>query len=139
MLIREYQSEDFEKIILLMSGKYPQRRKSQLKMVENCESFSCFVAEDKNEIKGFVIFEDLGDNKSFYLVQISVIDKRQGIGTQLMRKVFEKVDTGSQVILNVNTANKGAIKFYKKLGFKKSGFTKDYRQAEDKYWFKIDL
>jgi ribosomal protein S18 acetylase RimI-like enzyme len=135
MIIREYNPDDFQSIISDIPSSYLQRRKDQLKMVENCEPFFCYVAVDEEKIIGFVIFEDLGDGKSYYIVQISVAGKRKGIGTQLMNKVFKKIGKGSQVSLNVNTTNEAAIAFYKKLGFQKSGETKDYRKGEDKYWY----
>lgn len=139
MIIREYQPSDLQSILAVMPGKYPQRRKDQFKIVESCQTFFCYLAEDKGVIKGFVIIEDLGDGKSYYLVQISVSEERRGIGTQLMNKVFEKIGRGGHLSLNVNITNKNAIKFYKALGFKKSGQTKDYRKGEDKHWYQIDL
>lgn len=139
MIIREYKTSDFQSIMSDIPSSYSERRKDQLRIVENCKSYFCYIAEDEGKINGFIIFEDMGDNKSFYIVQISVAEKRKGSGSRLMNKVFEKVGKGSQISLNVNTTNEAAIEFYKKLGFKKSGETKDYKKGEDKYWFKINL
>jgi len=135
MIIREYQPSDADYIIKNIPSKYPKKRAEQLKIVENCQSYNCFVAEE-GVIKGFVIFQDLGDKQSYYIVQITVAELKKGIGTKLMKQVFAAVGQGGQVSLNVNTTNSAAIVFYEKLGFEKSGETKDYIKGEDKYWYK---
>jgi len=135
MIIREYRPED-KGAILNFRGRYSQRRADKLVFVENSDTFFCYVAEDKG-IKGFIIMEDLRDN-NYYMVQVDVSKKRKGIGTLLVKKVFEKIKSG-HISLNVNTTNTEAIKFYEALGFTRSGHTKNFKKGKDKYWYEIEI
>jgi ribosomal protein S18 acetylase RimI-like enzyme len=134
MILREYQSNDLEQI-LTMDNKDSKRRKDKFKVVENCDAFACYVAEEDSRIKGFVIIEDLGDGISYYISQINAAEKRKGIGRRLMQYTFERIGTGKHISLNVNSDNEEAIRFYEALGFQRSGFTRNYRKGQDKYWY----
>ena len=56
-----------------------------------------------------------------------------------MTKISQDLGPGKHLSLCVNTDNEDAIKFYESLGFKRTGFTKEYRRGQDKYWYGIDL
>lgn len=139
MEVREYSSDDLQCILHEMNGKYSKRREDKLKLVGCSDAFRCFVAEDDSEISGFVIVEDLGDGVSFYVVQINVNERRQGIGGILMRKAFEVVGKGGHISLCVNTDNDVSIKFFESMGFERSGHVEGYRKNQDKFWYQIDL
>lgn len=137
--VREYKSEDLQHILHEMDGKYSKRREDRFRLVECSDAFSCYVAEENSKIRGFVIVEDLGDGNSNYIVQINVGEKREGIGRELMRKVFDAVGKGGHISLCVNTDNEDSIKFFEALGFKRSGYTEGYRKNQDKHWYQLDL
>lgn len=139
MIIREYKHEDLEFILHRMDGRYSKRRADKFKLVENCDAFYCYVAEEDSKIKGFIIMEDLGDNTSHYMVQINVAKKRKGIGTLLVKHIFKKIGQGGHISLCVNINNEDAIKFYENLGFVKSGYTNGYRKNQNKLWYRIEL
>jgi len=138
--IRSYSTEDLEKI-LTMDGRPPssKRRRDKFRLVEYCEAFYCYVADEGGSIVGFIIMEDMGDAISHYMVQINVLDKRKGIGKALVFKVFDKIGPGGHISLCVNTDNDGAIGFYEYMGFVRSGFTEGYRKGQNKFWYQIDL
>jgi len=136
LFIRKYRPSDFDDA-LNFDGKPSKRREQKLRLVESSEAFFCLVAEDE-KFEGFIIMEDLGDGKSFYMVQINVAGKRKGVGRKLVIRAFEHIGPGGHVSLCVNTDNKEAILFYEALGFKVSGFTAGYRKNQDKIWYQID-
>jgi ribosomal protein S18 acetylase RimI-like enzyme len=138
MNIREYRRQIDLEEVLNFDGRLSKRRADKFALVECSDAFYCYVAEEGEQIRGFVIMEDLGDNISHYMVQINSADKRKGIGRALAQKVFERIGNG-HLSLCVNTDNEVAIKFYESLGFKKSGFTQNYRKGQDKFWYEIDV
>lgn len=119
MQIKEYNSRDREQILSM--GRRSKRREAKIDAVEKLKPFYCFVAEEDSKIYGFVIMESLGDNVSYYMVQINVLEKRRGIGSLLVNKLFEYAGPGGHISLNVNTDNTSARQFYESLGFKISG------------------
>lgn len=139
MNIREYRHEDLEFILNKFDGRFSKRREDKFICVEYCDAFYCYVAEEDSVIKGFIIMKDMRDGVSHYMEQINVTQKRKGIGTQLVEKVFGILGQGKHISLCVNTDNKEAIAFYEDLGFQKTGFTVGYRKGQDKYWYQKDL
>ncbi|OGZ70296.1 MAG: hypothetical protein A3F47_01680 [Candidatus Staskawiczbacteria bacterium RIFCSPHIGHO2_12_FULL_38_11] len=137
--IRWCRPDDFE-CLTDFDDHFSQRRADKLRAVRYVHSFTCFVADDEGEIVGFMIMENLHDN-SHYMSQINVKKslQRQGVGTQLVRKVFEIIGAGGHISLCVNTDNYPAIKFYESLGFMVCGFTAGYRRGQDKLWYQIDV
>ncbi|MEK6884034.1 MAG: GNAT family N-acetyltransferase, partial [Nanoarchaeota archaeon] len=126
-------------ILYKMDNRYSKRREDKFKLLRNSDMFYCYVAQDEEGIKGFIIMENLGEGVSHYMVQINVAEKRRGIGRKLVERVFEKIGLGGHISLCVNMDNKDAIEFYKALGFRISGFTRNYRRGQDKWWYEIDL
>lgn len=131
MKIRDYRPEDLDSILNL-DGKYSERRKDKMLGIEsNPGRYYCYVGEDNGRLAGFIIMEDLkaGDSASHYMVQINVSEseKRRGFGTLLVKRVFTRVreeasNTNSKkgrIVLNVNTDNEPAIRFYESLGFQR--------------------
>lgn len=139
MNIRQYRPDDRDFILHQMDGRYSKRREDKFNLVDHSDAFYCYVAEDDSTIRGFIIMEDLGDEISHYMVQINVAEKRKGIGTKLVKKIFEEIGVGGHISLCVNTNNEEAIVFYEVMGFERSGHTKDYRKNQDKFWYQIDL
>tara|TARA_Y100000310_G_scaffold339691_1_gene433182 strand:+ start:1005 stop:1424 length:420 start_codon:yes stop_codon:yes gene_type:complete len=139
MNVRKYKHNDLEIILHRMDNRYSKRREDKFKLVECMESYYCYVAEEDSQVIGFIIMEDLGDSSSHYMVQINVAEKQKGIGSKLVKKVFERIGKGGHISLCVNTENESAISFYESLGFKRSGFTKGYRKGQNKYWYQFDV
>lgn len=51
--------------------------------------------------------------------------RRRGVGTLLVKRVEEELGAGC-VELEVKTSNKGAVRFYESLGYKRVGVLRDY-------------
>lgn len=84
-----------------------------------------FVAEEKNEIVGFVwvTFYQYGDNKVGYIEELYVDEKfrNKGTGGTLVNKAISYL-RGFQtnvVFVSVSTEDQNSIGFYKELRFKK--------------------
>lgn len=136
IVVREYRLEDFP-AAFCVGGPGSGRRAAQLRKLKCSPPFYGFVAEAEGKIVGFVVMEDLG-NDSHYVVQINSFPKRKRIGANLMRRVFAHVP-GAHISLCVNTDNVDAHAFYRFLGFRRCGYTADYRRGGDKFWYNIDL
>ncbi len=135
-VIRRFRPDDAEGLLDFDSRPSP-RREQKLKAVRYLSSYSCFVAEDDGELLGLIIVRSLMEHNSHEVVQINVkeVDWRCGIGTELMKAAFDAIGPGGHVSLCVNTDNRCAQRFYESLGFKLSGFTRDYRKGQDKLWY----
>ena len=65
----------------------------------------------------------------WHLMNVAVDDRlrRRGIGTALMRRLFELADRpGARYTLEVRPSNVAAIAMYERLGFDSAGFRKGY-------------
>ncbi len=137
LCVREYRHEDLRKL-LWIDGKSSKRRQDKFALLA-CDPFYCYVAEDGENLRGFLIMEDLGDRVSHYMAQINVAQKRQGIGRMLVTRMFEEIGKGGHISLCVNTDNYDAIGFYEAMGFKWSGYVIGYRKDQNKFWYRINL
>jgi len=112
--------EDIEEVIKIesLSFKYPY---PSLVFYEYLQKIF-FVAEENKKIVGYAI----GDKERHLIVSIAVHPdyRRQGIGKKLMESVLKNMH--GYAILQVRKSNKGAIKFYKKLGFIEGDVIKSY-------------
>lgn len=74
---------------------------------------------------------------SFFDVCVDSDHRRKGVATKLIVHLIEKaksVQAIEQIHLRVNSKNKGAIAFYKKLGFKKiAEFPKGVKELDGSY------
>jgi len=128
--IRKAKEEDFPAILSLIKmlaefEKAPEKVTNSVEqMKQEKEHFQCFIAEtDTGEIVGmalfyFVYYTWVG--KSLYLDDIYVKEsfRKQKIGTDLLRKVFEiaRAENCKRVRWQVLNWNKPAIEMYKKCG-----------------------
>ena len=128
--IRKAKEEDFPAILSLIKmlaefEKAPEKVTNSVEqMKQEKEHFQCFIAEtDTGEIVGmalfyFVYYTWVG--KSLYLDDIYVKEsfRKQKIGTDLLRKVFEiaRAENCKRVRWQVLNWNKPAIEMYKNCG-----------------------
>ena len=120
MIIREFRLPDLKKVLeieeMSFNDPYPA---SILKDIYNLGA-GFLVAQQHNIIVGYIIFwirfEDEG-----HIISIAVDEKnrRKNVGKNLVEtaiQIFKKYDI-KNIKLEVRAKNKGAIKFYKSLGF----------------------
>jgi ribosomal protein S18 acetylase RimI-like enzyme len=99
------------------------------------QSGPSYVAKISGDVVGGVIFvyEDIVRNWIRYLI----IDKkirRQGVGTALIQKIFEKIKPGESIFVDTGVSDKDAINFYEKCGFKNRGIVKSLYGNEPAYF-----
>jgi len=94
------------------------------------DSTYTFIAEDDGEAIGYVhcVLQDIPDNvfvyglRDFHIDQIAVLESHQGqgVGNLLMEHAIKlgREFKADRISLGVVAFNKGAIRFYERLGFK---------------------
>ena len=120
MEIRQCRKEDLDEIyeIERLSFKYPYPPFIFYSYLGKL----FFVLEDNKKIIGYVV----GDKERNLVVSIAIHPKyrRRGYGKMLMEHLLKHMN--GEVVLQVRKSNKGAIQFYKKLGFKEKKELKRY-------------
>ena len=130
MGIRKFRIDDIEQIMEIESLAFPKSpypREVFIYYALQPET-NFLIYEIGERVVGYIIFQNDG-----HVVSIAVHPKwrRRGIGTELMKKVFEK--TGGKARIEVRVSNKIAIEFYKKLGFIFKDRIKKYYITEDAF------
>ena len=135
--IVQYEPMYFEQALNL-DGRPSKRSAQKLKMLELTDIFYHYLAIINEDVFGFIIMENMGDKVSHYMVQKNVKEKRRGISNALVWHVFHEIGLGGHISLCVNTDNKGAIKFYEAMGFKRSGYTPNgIKRAKTNFGIKL--
>lgn len=102
-----------------------------------------FYSSNGSELTGYLIISNVCDESE--IIQIAVKDefKRAGIATSLLHEAFEycRKQKIISAFLEVRASNPGAIAFYEKNGFRKTGIRKKYYESpvEDAVMMKKDL
>lgn len=143
MIIREFRRQDIKRVLEIEKSSFKDPYPSNILLDIYNLGAGFLVAQQDNIVVGYIIFwirfEDEG-----HIISIAVDEKyrRNGIGTQLVKtavKVFKRYNIGP-IKLEVRVNNRGAIKFYKDLGFTKSQILeKYYEDLEDAVLMDIDL
>lgn len=135
MIIREFRRPDIKKVLEIEMSSFSDPYPSNI-LVEIYNLGAGFlVAQEDNSIVGYIIFwirfEDEG-----HIISIAVDEKhrRKGIASKLVEttmEIFKKYSVKT-IKLEVRVENKGAQKFYKKLGFvERKVLEKYYEDFED--------
>ena len=97
-------------------------------------STSCFVADNDNEIVGYILTTLQYDNKKNiigHIISIGVIDeyRKHGLGSKLLAAAEDDLRSKYKIgylSLHVRKRNKDAIIFYSKMGFMRAKKVKEY-------------
>ena len=86
------------------------------------------VAKSDNEILGFAGIKSVLDEADIMNIVVKKSKRNSGIGSLLLKNIIElcKKLNISTLFLEVNEENIPAISLYKKFGFEKIGFRKNY-------------
>ncbi len=128
MIVRKCEDKDIDKIVDIerksFSNPYPH------KVFLNFLGSDLFLVAEKEEVIGYILGEEMGDEG--WIISIAVLPEHrsQGIGTTLMREIIGRMET-DEVLLTLRTNNMMAYKFYMKLGFSAEGFIKSYYENGD--------
>lgn len=87
-----------------------------------------FVAEKDGIVVGYVISRVVSDRGHVLAIAVDPKHRKKGIGRALMDVVEERLreSKAREIWLEVRVSNRGAIEFYKKLGFVERGFMPHY-------------
>ncbi len=122
--LREYElsllEDDLKQIQL---NREPVKTEKKIKGIINSKNSVIFVAEENSTIAGFItcgISKGIRDTEGAFDIFVSAKYRNKGIGKELISKMLEyfKAMGCKSVRVNVYSANEGAKKFYKNLGFK---------------------
>lgn len=126
--IRPVKIKDLEDILEIENEAYPKSRYSRETFIYYLKHIpDGFVAINYNEgIAGYIIFESGG-----HLISIAIRKRfrRMGLGRKLIDYALQ--ETRGKMWLEVRISNKGAIKFYQKLGMDVIGKIPAYYGKED--------
>lgn len=90
------------------------------------------IAEDNDEIIGYLKYHYRGGVMEIVSLIVAHRRQQQGIGTALMKKVEEMtISEGGHKLYLITSYGEKAIKFYKSLGFKKTGIVKNHFRKVD--------
>ena len=99
------------------------------------DSTRYFVLRDGGTVKGFAIFQNIGEpDRRVHLKRIVVGDAGQGSGSRLLGKALDWLYTETEtnrVDLDLFVENERARRAYEKLGFVVEGRLRDYHRSVD--------
>jgi len=87
----------------------------------------CLAATRGERVAGYLVCSRY--DRVWHVMNVAVDDRqlRQGIGTALLKRLFEIADrSGEQYTLEVRESNHGAITLYERFGFKSAGLRPGY-------------
>jgi ribosomal-protein-alanine acetyltransferase len=108
-------------------------RASYVNFAEEDGSLALVIETDR-EISGFLIGRRVGDQAEVLNLAVGTKRRRKGEGTALLEAALEEFGSGGgkSVYLEVRESNTGAVAFYEKHGFAKTGLRKGYyREPEE--------
>lgn len=89
--------------------------------------YRCTVIEQKQQLVGFCILQQVLDEASLLLIAIAPHAQGQGLGTILLSESLQRLQpTPLQIFLEVRQSNQVAIALYEKLGFHQIDVRKNY-------------
>jgi [ribosomal protein S18]-alanine N-acetyltransferase len=107
-------------------------RESYRKFAEENGSLA-LVLETNGETGGFLVGRRVRDQAEILNLAVGVEHRRKGEGTALLEAALEELRSGGakSVYLEVRESNTGAISFYEKHGFAKTGLRRGYYREPD--------
>ncbi|OJX10926.1 MAG: hypothetical protein BGO77_05280 [Caedibacter sp. 37-49] len=114
--MRSWSEKELETVLLSMPGTFGFKAMSL-----------------QGELLGFIFLQYVIDEAEILTLSVSECNRRQGIGTKLMRAAIKQLLTkrAKRILLEVNEYNKEALLLYKSLDFKTYGRRKNYYLLND--------
>ncbi len=128
MKIRKALPGDIERVMEIESGA-SGRWKREFFQRELETDFSLFlVAEKDHEIIGFAIAWDVPGEIQLQNIAVDKNSRRKGTATRLMESIYRLLKDAlpEKILLELKASNTPAGKFYRSLGFEKTGTRKNY-------------
>ena len=134
MIIREFKRPDVKRVLEIEKASFSDPYPANILIDIYNLGAGFLVAQENNRVVGYIIFwirfEDEG-----HIISIAV-DKsyrRQDVGSKLVEtslEIFKKFNV-KRIKLEVRVGNKGARKFYSKMGFKEEKIVEDYYEDHE--------
>ena len=86
----------------------------------------CLAAEDESGLIGYLVCSRYDDVWHLMNVAIHPDNRRVGIATELIGRLFEEAGPGARYTLEVRISNGPAIAMYQRFGFKSAGRRRRY-------------
>ncbi len=119
MIIRKFQYEDLESVMRLAYSSLDEEYSPDFFLTIWEASPNGFMVAEEEGIVGFILGV-LTDTHSLRILMLCIEKsrRRRGIGTALIKALIQNFPRAGRIYLEVKVGNKGAIKFYEKLGFR---------------------
>lgn len=129
-IIRSLKAEDASAVaeILRQSPEAVFWPEASVKEVLEWKGALAIASESGGKLRGFLIARQAGDEAEILNLAVASASRRNGVGGALLSAAIESLRTRGvgRVFLEVRESNAGAIAFYAKHGFSKSGRREDY-------------
>lgn len=84
------------------------------------------VAEKDGQVIAFANLWNISGDVSLNNLAVTALERSNGVGTALMREAFVRFSGCDFITLEVRKSNEGAIRFYKRFGFRQVGIRRDF-------------
>ena len=86
----------------------------------------CLAATSEEGLAGYLVCSRYADVWHLMNVAVTPDQRRQGIATGLMRRLFDEAGADARYTLEVRTSNDVAIAMYRRFGFRPAGHRRRY-------------
>jgi [ribosomal protein S18]-alanine N-acetyltransferase len=134
--VREFRPDDAD-AVMAIPAQSPEAanwsKESYVKFAGEPGSLALVLEEADGQIGGFLLGRLAADQAELLNLAVVAKQRRQGAGTVLLAKAIQawRPRGAKSVYLEVRQSNTGAIAFYEKHGFAKTGLRKEYYRAPD--------
>lgn len=130
MIIEEMRPDQLGKVKALLDTCFGESAWSEGSLRSQLEKTDsrCTVAIEKNEVVGFLAFEQVLDEGSVVEIAVHPDHRRKGIARELIRSAISD-NSLKEIFLEARESNIPAIRLYESLGFERIGVRKDYYNA----------
>jgi len=131
ILLRSYEPHDFAALHKLDQSCFLpgiSYSKTTLRYFLTLGSADCVVAVEENHIVGFVLSEENPPLAHIITLDVSEKNRRQGIGTAMLRQLEENLALRGvrSILLETATDNEAAVAFWKRHGYRIEATLKRY-------------
>jgi ribosomal-protein-alanine N-acetyltransferase len=86
----------------------------------------CLAAEDETGLVGYLVCARFDDVWHLMNVAVHPNQRRRGVATALIERLFEEAGEGARFTLEVRVSNRPAIAMYQRFGFRSGGRRRSY-------------
>ena len=131
MLLRAYQTDDFDALYKLDQSCFPRGiaySKTTLRYFLALSSAECLLAVEKDDIAGFILCERDGALAHIITLDVAEAHRRSGVGSLLLNAAENKLAGQGvrTVFLETAVNNHAAVNFWSRHGYIKEGILKRY-------------